>query len=41
MVRNWNVFDDSTGGVFGFRDPFGYTWAIHSESFEKGAPANA
>lgn len=41
MVRNWNVFDDTTPGVFGFRDPFGYTWAIHSESFEKGEIANA
>ncbi|MCO5216326.1 MAG: hypothetical protein M9950_09260 [Thermomicrobiales bacterium] len=37
LVRNWNVFDDSTQGVFGFRDPFGYTWSIHSESFEKDA----
>lgn len=41
LARNWNVFDNATDGVFGFRDPFGYTWAIHSESFEKGSPANA
>jgi hypothetical protein len=41
LIRNWNVFDDSTGGVFGFRDPFGYTWAIHSESFDKGSSTNA
>lgn len=37
LVRNWNVFDDTTLGVFGFRDPFGYTWSVHSESFEKDA----
>lgn len=37
LVRNWNVFDDTTSGVFGFRDPYGYTWSIHSESFEKEA----
>lgn len=41
LARNWNVFEDSTEGIFGFRDPFGYTWAVHSESFEKGSPANA
>lgn len=35
LVRNWTVIDDSTPGVFVFRDPYGYTWAIHSESFEK------
>lgn len=37
LVRNWNVFDATTPGVFGFRDPFGYTWGVHSESFEKEA----
>lgn len=37
LVRNWTVMDDSTPGVFVFRDPYGYTWAIHSESFEKDA----
>ncbi len=41
LSRNWNVMDDSTRGVFGFRDPFGYTWTIHSESFEKDALPNA
>ena len=41
LARDWNVMDDSTPGVFGFRDPFGYTWAIHSESFEKDALPNA
>lgn len=41
LARSWNVFDDATAGVFGFRDPFGYTWAIHSESFEKGAGTDA
>lgn len=41
LARNWNVFDVATPGVFGFRDPFGYTWAIHSESFEKGETPNA
>lgn len=41
FARNWNVFDDATPGVFGFRDPFGYTWAIHSESSEKETVSNA
>ena len=41
LARNWNVMEDSTPGVFDFRDPFGYTWAIHSESFEKDALHNA
>lgn len=41
LVRNWTVMDDSTPGVFVFRDPYGYTWAVHSESFEKGSLNNA
>jgi len=41
LTRNWNVFDAASDGIFGFRDPFGYTWAIHSESSEKGVPTNA
>ncbi len=41
LVRNWTVMDDSTQGVFVFRDPFGYTWAVHSESFEKDTLTDA
>jgi hypothetical protein len=41
LVRNWNVFENSAQGLFGFRDPFGYTWAIHSESSEKDTHPNA
>lgn len=41
LVRNWTVIDDSTVGVFVFRDPYGYTWAVHSESFEKDSSSNA
>lgn len=41
LTRSWNVFDDSTPGIFVFRDPFGYTWAIHSESSEKDSAPNA
>lgn len=41
LVRNWNVFQDSAEGMLGFRDPFGYTWAIHSESSEKDAHPHA
>jgi hypothetical protein len=41
LVRNWAVMDDTTPGVFAFRDPYGYTWAIHSESFEKDALSDA
>ncbi len=37
LVRNWNVYDLSTPGVFGFRDPFGYTWSVHHESTGKDA----
>lgn len=40
LVRNWTVMDDSTPGVFMFRDPYGYTWAVHSESFEKDSLPN-
>lgn len=35
LVRNWTVMDDKTPGIFIFRDPFGFTWEIHAESFEK------
>lgn len=35
LVRNWTVMDDRTQGIFVFRDPFGYTWEVHAESFEK------
>lgn len=41
LVRNWTVIDDSTTGIFVFRDPFGYTWEIHAESFEKEVLTNA
>lgn len=41
LVRNWTIMDDTTPGVFAFRDPFGYTWAVHSESFEKDALSDA
>lgn len=41
LVRNWTVMDDTTAGIFVFRDPFGYTWEIHAESFEKEAISNA
>lgn len=41
LVRNWTVMDDTTPGVFAFRDPYGYTWAVHSESFEKDALSDA
>lgn len=41
LVRNWAVMDDTTPGVFAFRDPYGYTWAVHSESFEKDALPDA
>lgn len=41
LTRSWNVFDDSVPGIFVFRDPMGYTWAIHGESAEKEAAANA
>lgn len=35
LVRSWTVMDDKTPGIFVFRDPFGFTWEIHAESFEK------
>lgn len=41
LVRNWTVMDDTTPGIFVFRDPFGFTWEIHAESFEKEAIPNA
>ena len=41
LTRSWNVFDDTTPGIFVFRDPMGYTWAIHGESAEKDAATNA
>lgn len=41
LVRNWTVMDDSTAGIFVFRDPFGYTWEIHAQSFEKEVLSDA
>ncbi len=41
MVRNWTVMDDKTPGIFLFRDPFGFTWEVHAESFEKEVLADA
>lgn len=41
LTRSWNVFDDSTPGIFVFRDPFGYTWAIHNVSTQKDSNSNA
>lgn len=41
LVRNWLVMDDTTPGIFMFRDPFGYTWEIHAQSFEKDALTDA
>lgn len=41
LVRNWTVMDNKTPGIFVFRDPFGYTWEIHAESFEKDVLADA
>ena len=41
LVRNWTVMDNNTPGIFVFRDPFGFTWEIHAESFEKDVLSNA
>lgn len=41
LVRNWSVMDDKTPGIFVFRDPFGFTWEVHAESFEKDALSDA
>lgn len=41
LMRNWTVMDDTTPGIFLFRDPFGFTWEIHAESFEKEAIVDA
>lgn len=41
LVRNWTVMDDATDGIFIFRDPFGFTWEIHAQSFEKEALSDA
>ena len=41
LVRNWTVMDNNTPGIFVFRDPFGFTWEIHAESFEKDVLSDA
>lgn len=41
LVRNWTVMDDTTPGIFVFRDPFGFTWEIHAQSYEKDALSDA
>lgn len=41
LVRNWTVMDESTPGIFVFRDPYGFTWEAHAESFEKDALPDA
>lgn len=41
LVRNWTVMDNTTPGIFVFRDPFGFTWEIHAESFEKDVLTDA
>lgn len=41
LVRNWTIMDENTPGIHIFRDPFGYTWEIHAESFEKEVSIDA
>lgn len=41
LVRNWTVMDDSTPGIFVFRDSFGFTWEIHAQSYERDVRTNA